>query len=266
MTAHHDSQPAIDMPARRRRHAGRRAGRLWRLAALSMLVAGMGLTTAEVLAGSALAERAIASAPDDTTPPPADEQPVDTAGAPTTDAAVPTSEPALPADGESTSSDGFPWIWVVAAGVAAVALLALVSLISSISRRRTQAAWQDDAARLVQDGLVIVDLATPDPRAGNSSCGRETLMAIEERLDRFIHRAGPIRQNAPTLRAREQVENVGQSATAFASAVMADRAIRDGVTAQAAQQQAYSTQRVVERMREFDLNLRALSWLLQELP
>lgn len=155
--------------------------------------------------------------------------------------------------------------WVIVIGaVVVVAALVLVVLASSVGRGQKRSAWQSDAERLVQEGLVILDLA--EPRGRSSPYGIEMLIAIEDRLDDFLRKAGPIRKQAPSNRTKELVENLSHSASTFAAAVASDRAIRDGVTAKTAHQQAFSTQRLVERMREFDLNLREFSWHLDELP
>jgi hypothetical protein len=143
--------------------------------------------------------------------------------------------------------------------------LVLAVLATSVGMRRNRAEWHRDAKRLLQDGLVILDLAESSG-AGSKPYGLETLMEVADRLDRFLHNAGPIRTNAPSIRTKEVVENLCHSGSTFAAAVTADRILRTGVTAKSAQQQALSTQRVMERRHEFDLNLREFSWQLDEWP
>lgn len=161
-------------------------------------------------------------------------------------------------------SGGFPWIWVIVIGaVVIIAALVLAGVASSMGMGSKRLAWQRDAERLAQDGLVILELA--EPHGSPPSYGLETLVEVEDRLDRFLRSAGPIRKQAPSIRTKELLENLCHSGSTFAAAVAADRALRDGVTAKTAQHQTFSAQRVTERKHEFDLNLRELSWQLDEL-
>lgn len=163
------------------------------------------------------------------------------------------------------TSDGFPWTWVIIiAAVIVVGGLVLAVLASSVGMGRRRAQWHDRASSLVQEGLVLLDLAAPigSPEA----YGLETLMAVEDRLDLFVQHAGPIRRSAPSIQAKELIDNLCHSASMFAAALAADRAIREGVSAKTAQQQSFSMQRAVERRNEFDLNVRELSWRLDEWP
>lgn len=218
--------------------------------------------------GGSLLGAAVINAPGDEASPSADRagQGATQASAETggTTAATEAPETESPAADADSADGGFPWAWVVV-GVVAVALIAAVAAALNTRRNRAVEKWRMRVSRLAQEGLIVIDVATPEaPRTQPSPFSLETLAHLEHRLDTVVRHADELANRAPDVRSSELVGGVSQSARSFASAVAAERASRQSSDATSPESIVYSTQRLIERRHELDLNLRELSWMLQE--
>lgn len=187
-----------------------------------------------------------------------------------TEGESPSPPPEEPSTGDTSAPDGgaadgdFPWLWVIGVGVTVIAVVAVVAAYRS-ARGRAARRWRARASRLAHEGRIVVDMATIEPlRAQPSPFTLEMLLSLEGRLDNVVHLADEVGRVAPDVRSTEVVAGVADSGRSFAAAVAAERASRQASLAATPDHTTFSTERLIERRQEFDLNLRELTWRLQD--